>query len=245
MYPRISWSTLKKYEECPMKYRLHREQKRKPFKVAWMLRGNVLHYTLEQMVTMGLAPGGYKEAALRDHERMVQEARGLGWGPGEVLESEAKVVVGVEKLMHLFAEVRQTYPNLLSEMRLMRFYKGWTLEGVLDLYSPATESHGSLIADLKSGTWESGQMVFYAMLHEAYFKRPVDKLLVIEPLGRGLVWVPIVEQEIQEMKDRVMQAVVGIDTNQFPTTGFPDKCSYCLSAPWCPATIRSREGRLA
>lgn len=228
-----------------MRYKLHRERKRKQFKEAWVLRGNVLHYTLEQMANGERHHGDLLESALRDHDRQVAEARNLGWGPDEINESQAKVEMGVNNLVDLFNVLKESYPMLLSEMRLFKFYRGWALEGVYDLYSPPTESHGSLIADLKSGSWESGQLVFYAVLHEAYYKRPVDKLLVIEALGRGLVWVPIVEQEIEEMKDRVMQAVVGIDTDQFPTTGFPEKCSWCISEPWCPATIRSREGRLA
>ncbi len=244
MYARISWASLKRYEECPMRYKLARERKKKPFKEAWVLRGNVLHYTLEQMV-IGQLPGVLLESALRDHDRQVAEAYNLGWGPQEIAESRAKVEVAVGNLIPLYAEVKETYPMLLSELRLLKFYQDWALEGVLDLYSPETESHGALIADLKSGTWESGQLVFYAVLHESYFGRPVEKLLVIEPLGRGLVWVPVVEQEIQEMKDRIMQAVVGIDTDQFPTKGFPDKCSWCISEPWCPATAKTREGRLA
>ena len=236
MYPRISWSSLKRYEECPQRYYLGRQKKRKPITEAWVLRGNVLHFALEQL-TQGVAPIDVIDNSILNHERMVEEAIDLGWGPSEIEESENKVAHGAKRLTELYAQL--DYPGIVSEMRVFKFYQGWCLEGVFDLYAPG------MVADLKSGSWDAGQMVFYEVLYRAQFQEPTDRVLVIEPLGRGLVDVVVTEEEIDLMRHRIKDVVEGVHANKFPTTGFPDKCNWCQNEPWCPATMKAREGRLA
>lgn len=238
MYPRISWSSLKRFEECPQKFKLYREKKRKPIKESWVIRGNVLHFSLEQILT-GRPKSLIVEDAMRDHARMVEEARNLGWDEGEIAESEGMVRQGAAKLVELMEEY--DHSGWVSELRIFKFYKDWCLEGIIDAWDPALPE----VFDLKTGSWDHGQMVFYSVLHATYFGEYPRKTTVIEPLGRGMVDVVITPDEIRDMKDRIQRAVLAIGANDFPTSGFPEKCSWCPSARWCPAQAKTREGRLA
>lgn len=224
-----------------MSLKLSRERKRKPMKEAWVLRGNTLHYSLEQL-SMGAEFPEVMEAALRNHDRYVAEATNLGWGQVEIEESREQIRAAVTRLVPLYREIETTRTRpLLSEVRLFKFYPEWCLEGVLDLYGPSNRS----VYDLKSGSWEQDQMTFYAVLHEAYFGVKAGSIVVIEPSGRGLVDVSVTDEEIAEMKERIARVARGMKQDQFPTDGFPDKCGMCQSEPWCPATERSRSGTFA
>ncbi len=246
-YPRLSWSTLKNIEECAQRYPLHRERKRTPLPERWVLVGNVMHYVSEQLIMGVLQVGDIVEAAVRDFERRVREAHTLGWDASEMAEHRQRVITGAWKLAELFDDEFSSVDrgDLRSEMHLFRFYRGWCLEGYMDVVH--TEGRDKVLAvyDVKTGSSHTqGQLQFYDVLVEAYFGRRPEKLAWIEPLARGIVPVVVTPEENHEMKKRIKAAVDVITTGEFPATGFPKKCGRCPSEPFCPATQAARNMKI-
>ncbi len=247
MYPRLSWSTLSAFEECPQRYLLHRQRKRSLIPERYVLVGNVLHYASEQLILRGVPETQVASAALADFDRRVAEATSLGWDDAEREEQRAKVGHGVWRLIELFAEEFETIPDwhLKSEVHLYQFYPGWAIEGYMDVVVQADRGHVKRVYDVKTGTsHKAGQLEFYSVLCEAYFGERPEKLAWIEPLGRGVVEVVVTDEDHMEMKRRIRDAVIHIRSDVFPTDGFPKKCSRCNSEQFCPATEQTRAMKL-
>lgn len=249
MYPRLSWSTLQQIEDCPQRYLLHRQRKRKPLPERLVLVGNVIHYVSEQLILGAVSAGEIVSQAVRDFDRRVAEAHTLGWDAIELQMNRSRVITGAWKLAELYDELfRETERAAIKpEMHLFKFYKGWALEGYIDIAVMDSE-HRRLVQgvfDVKTGTsHKKGQLQFYDVLIEAYFGMRPDRLAWIEPLGRGIVPVVVTPEENHEMKKRIKSAVELITTGEFPATGFPKKCSWCPSEPFCPATQAARNMKI-
>jgi CRISPR/Cas system-associated exonuclease Cas4 (RecB family) len=188
----------------------------------------------------------------------VAEARTLGWNEAETAEARDKVTYGAWRMVELYEEEfglgdkqAEREGQILSEMHLFKFYKGWCLEGYIDVaVQPDREVHTlpeklEAVYDVKTGTsHEQGQLQFYDVLVEAYFGMRPKRLCWIEPLARGVVEVMVTPEENFAMKQRIKAAVESIQANEFPTSGFPKKCGWCSSSPFCPATERARNMKL-
>lgn len=247
MYPRLSWSTLKAIEECEQRYLLHRERKRTPIPERYVLVGNVMHYASEQLVLGGVGHEMIVAQAVWDFDRRVREARTLGWDADELHEKRENVKAGVWRLAEIFDELFANVERDLikPEMHLYSFHpSGWAIEGYIDL-AVVTPVPGRVVTDVfdvKTGSsHEAGQLQFYDVLIETYFGRRPERLGWIEPLGRGLVEVPVTPEENHEMKKRIKAALEVITKGEFDTTGFPKKCGRCPSEPFCPATDAARK----
>jgi hypothetical protein len=248
MYPRLSWTTLKEYEECPQRYKLYREKKRTPIPERYVLTGNVVHYATE-MLASGLYEVDYiYEQAGRDFDRRVAEGS-VGWSLSEQVEQYERCMAGVEKMIELFTIPDYGFFAMSSEMELVKHYGGWTIEGYIDLARWGKTEEGLLavdqVWDVKTGTsHEDGQLAFYSVLCEAVFGERPEKLGWIEPLGRGVVERVITPDAHMAMKQRIRDAARGIAGDVFTTSGFPKKCGRCSHAPWCPALENTRKMKL-
>lgn len=248
MYPRISWSSLQNWEECPQRHLLARQRKRSLIPERYILVGNVLHFASEQLI-LGCVPEQLVVAdALADFDRRVAESTSLGWDDAEREEQRAKVELGAWRLVEMFADEFGSVElgHLKSEMHLFQFYPGWCLEGYMDV-AVLGGSRGPVtrVYDVKTGTsHKAGQLQFYGVLCEAYFGERPETLAWIEPLARGVVEVAVLHDEHMAMKKRIMDAVIGIQAEAFTTDGFPKKCSRCSSEAWCPATNQVRAMKL-
>ncbi len=229
-----------------MRYKLHRERKRNLIPTRYVLVGNVMHYASEQLLLGSRYVNDIVEDALRDFDRRVAEATTLGWDEGERAEQKAKVEQGVWRLAELFDDEFEEYrkSDMEAEMHLFQFYQGWALEGYMDVVW-VPDDYPLAVYDVKTGSsHKAGQLQFYGVLCEAYFGQRPQKLAWIEPLGRGVVEVPVTDEEHAEMKDRIQRVVRMIASDEFETSGFPKKCSRCNSEPFCPATEKSRAMKL-
>ncbi len=248
MYPRLSWTTLQAWEDCPQRLLLHRQRKRKPISQRYVLVGSVLHYVSEQLLLRANDISDIVQQADRDFMRRVQEADVLGWDADELDENRERVTTGAWRLAELYDEEfgGTDRAALIPELHLFQFYPGWALEGYMDI--AVMESHRAYaerVYDVKTGTsHQAGQLEFYSVLCEARFGVRPEYLAWIEPLARGVVEVPVTDQAHEEMKLRVVAAVKGIRAGDFVTSGFPKKCSRCPSETMCPATDWARAGRL-
>lgn len=249
MYPRLSWSTLQAYEECPQRYFLWRQRKRKLIPEKFTLVGNTLHYTSEQLILGSMSESKIVESAVLDYSRRVQESTSLGWSQAEITENMQRVHDGAWRLIEIYSEEFNSVNlrDIIPELHLYRFYETWCLEGYMDLAVVFAGSRGEIekVYDVKTGTsHKRGQLEFYSVLVEAYQGVRPEKLAFIEPLARGVVEVKVSREDHDAMKTRIMKAAMHIKKNEFPTDGFPKACFRCSSEPFCPATERARNGKL-
>lgn len=253
MYPRVSWTTLQKYEECPQQFFLHREKKRRDIPERYVITGNVSHWVMEECMHGQASADEIIEQAMFDFDRRVAEARSLGMSPSEVAEERLRCEHAVTRLIELLDEFWQ--PGWVTERELRKYYSGWAIEGYLDLSTvaqykiriPGTEDEWEMrpyvteVWDVKTGSsHRNGQLAFYSVLCEAYYGLRPQKFGWIEPLGRGQVEIGISDEDHEEMKQRIAAAVRGIAADAFPTDGFPKKCQRCASVDFCPAMARTR-----
>lgn len=248
MYPRISYLSLTKYEDCNLRLKLHRERKYKQIPTRFVLVGNVLHYVSEQLLLRSISEQEIVSQAVLDYERRVSEADTLGWDAEELEEGRIKVVNGAWRLIEIYAKVFEQYKReqLLPELHLFKFYEGWSLEGYMDVVVMHENRRMALnVIDVKTGTsHKRDQLVFYAVLCEAYFGTLPHWLAFVEPLARGYVPVTITPEDVASMKERIKAAVLGMQADAFEATGFPKKCSWCPSETMCPATAAARAGKI-
>ena len=248
MYPRISYSSLTKYEDCHLRLKLHREHKYKPIPVRYVLIGNVLHYVSEQLLLRSLPEQEIVSQAVLDYERRIDEADTLGWDVEEIEEGRLKVVNGSWRLIEIYADLLGGYKReqLLPELHLFKFYEGWSLEGYMDVVVMHENRRMAIkVFDVKTGTsHKADQLTFYAVLCEAYFGTAPEELAFVEPLARGVVGVTVTPGDLADMKGRIARAARGMQAGEFGATGFPKKCSWCPSETMCPATAAARAGKI-
>lgn len=248
MYPRISYTSLTKYEDCHLRLKLHREHKYKQIPTRFVLVGNVLHYVSEQLLLRAIPEQEIVEQALHDFDRRVREADNLGWDAEEQATAKEKIARGAWRLVEIYAELFGGYKReqLIPELHIFKFYEGWSLEGYMDIAVMREDRRIALkVFDVKTGTsHKADQLTFYAVMCEAYFGEAPEELAFIEPLARGIVPVTLTPGDRDSMKDRIKRAVIGMQNDDFGATGFPKKCSWCPSETVCPATAAARAGRI-
>lgn len=246
MYPRISYTTMKAYEECHLRHQLHRQRKRKRIPQEYVLVGSVIHYVAEQWLLRASSIEGMVADALRDFDRRVAEEEVPPWTPEDTEMHRERTKVGAERLIELMGEEFRSVAagNLQSEMHILKFYDSWMLEAYIDVINVTPNMRPIAVYDVKTGTsHHQDQLTFYGVVCEQYMGDRPEKYAWIEPLGRGVVYVSITEDEHEEMKRRIGRAVLAIAADEFQPTGFPSKCSRCPSKTMCPATEASREMR--
>jgi hypothetical protein len=238
MYPRVSYSALDRFETCSMRQKLHAEKKRTPIKEEHVLVGNALHYGLAAHIdTFGKLR--IVEPAMWEFERRARE-EGPRWDRFKMEEQMQKVQDAAGRLQDLLDDrFRLVPPEMLrSEVRLFRAMKGWSIEGYLDL----TVGTALEIWDLKTGSWSQDQLVFYDVLTETVLGSRPEVVGVIEPLGRGWIDLPVTDEHRNDMKERIKQFVFRVRQEDWQYEGYPDRCSWCNSKPFCPKWESSREG---
>lgn len=249
IYPRLSWTTLQMIEECPQRYLLHKQRRRSPIPERYVLVGNVMHYASEQLI-LGVNPiQAVVSDSLADFDRRVLESTALGWNEQEMTEKREQVEPGVWRLAEIYDDEFASLDrgDLRAEVHLFRFFPGWAIEGYMDV---AQMAHGQRfiekVYDVKTGSSHKvGQLQFYSVLIEAYQGERPEGFAWIEPLGRGLVRVTVTDDEHEEMKQRIKRAVLEVVKGEFPTDGFPSKCSRCPSETFCPALDGARNFKLS
>lgn len=246
IHARLSWSSMTAWEACNMRNLLARQRKRKPIPAKVVMVGNVIHYAAEQIMLGAVPEDQIVEQALLDFDRRVVEAIDLGLGAHEIAEKRLLVEEGTWRLINLLdEEFASVSPDALqSEMHLMKFYKGWALEGYMDIVQMESRTLPVGVYDVKTGSsHDQGQLQFYSVLSEAYFGVRPKRFGWIEPLGRGIVPVTVTDEEHEAMQQRIMRAVVGIKNGEFGTTGFPKACGWCSSKDFCPMFDKAKSGR--
>lgn len=241
MYARVSYSALERFEACSMRFLLHRERKRSALPPRYVLKGNSLHAGLGLWIESGGRISVY-QGAVWEFERRLREER-PAWTKAETVEVLGEVKAGAERTQELL-EGRWLDPHsagaLVSEASLFRAYPGWMMEGYIDLMV----ARGREVWDLKSGRWHADQLVFYDVLVEAVMGFRPDVVGVIEPLGRGLVTVPISDEHRADMRRRIQVYVERVTADDYKFEGYPDECGRCLSKPFCSRWDAARSGSL-
>lgn len=239
-YPRVSYSALEKFEACSTRLRLHIERKRQDLDPGVVVVGNALHYGLAAHVdSSGLV--SIMDATMWEFERRLRE-NGPRWGREKVTEEVERARLGAQNLAACL-EGYELDPLLArSEVRLFRHYRGWSIDGYLDLLYRAD---GRLeVWDLKSGSWHRDQLVFYDVLCEEVLGVRPDVVGIIEPLGRGFVEVPVTDEYRVDMRSRIKRLVERVRMDDWQFEAFPSGCGWCLSKPWCPKWEAAREGKI-
>ena len=245
LYPKISYSGLEKFEKCQQMWWLNKSRKRTPIDPKYVTDGNAIHAALEAVVT-GI-PEDPVAAALSFWLMRVREEN-VRWTDDEKREHFERVGHGATKLVSLVDEISSrssSHARMLSEVRMVFTKPTYALEGFFDLVvEPQGEGKGVEIWDVKTGRWHLDQLVFYDLLWTSAVGYRPDRLGIIEPFGRGVVEVVVDDSHREDMRGRLAAMIGAVTRGEFPATGYPSKCGWCNSKPWCPKWDKARSGSL-
>lgn len=237
MYPRVSWSALDRFEKCSTRHRLHVARKRTQIPVEHVLVGNALHFGLSSAIDLGIP---VQQAALWDFQRRLYEDKPK-WDREKLAEQHDRVVTGALAIQDVLREItvnRSDAVGMRTEVRMLRAYKGWAIDGYLDLMV----GDGDQVWDLKTGRWHQDQVVFYDLLVRAVTGESPVTVGIIEPFSRGLVPVPVSTEHRVDMQLRIKEFVRRVRDEDWAFEGYSDKCSWCPCKPWCPKWASARDG---
>lgn len=242
MYARVSYSALERFEVCSTRQLLHAERKRSELSPKYVLVGNALHYGLAANIdTEGRLR--VTETALWEFERRLREENHR-WSREDAREAYEKVKAAAHNLEVMIDKrwdrmaTRST--SIRSEVRLFKAFRGWSIEGYLDVMVGV----GSEIWDLKTGQWSQDQLVFYDVLSESVLGVRPREVGVIEPLGRGFITLPVSDEHRVDMRNRIRTFVQRVTAGDWAYEGYSQSCSWCRSKPWCPKWEAARSGSL-
>ena len=243
MFPRISWSSLLRFEQCEQRYGLTRRGFSEDLPASLVAVGSAVHAAAYAFCADQESLESVGQFAVDDLARRLAEARQRGdWSVDDSLVedkwSEAREIAS--KVCEALALRRSVGSVWASEVKLVKYLQGWSLEAVVDLFERLPS--GELwLWDVKTGKRppDVGQLVFYDV---------VCRTLGWEPDGVG--WLdregcfrPVeVSSDMRlHMRERIRRAVEAIAGGDLVFSGFPSECQRCRSARWCPRLDKARE----
>ena len=184
-------------------------------------------------------PKAYAEA---DVHRLVAEAHTRG----DYTVSEAQIETFAQQARDICGQVlggiqqRQDRASVFaSEVHMNRYFKGWCLEGHIDLLERAP-NNCLYLWDIKTGQRppDVDQLVFYDVL-----ARSVD--VIVDTVGWldrfGVFYeIPSDGSRRAKMRRRIRKVVEHVTDDRFAYTGFPEACTRCSCASSCPKLDENR-----
>jgi len=245
----LSYSSMRRMELCPGSYALARERKRDPLPPEIVLKGNVLHRFFEERLTnprpferrdaLLFSQGEFTRLVDKDKPRWSVED--IGVHLSDVLSWTDRVNDFADQLL---GWARSVDGRVKPEMSVKVFLPGGWLEGYVDVAIFVPEQ-GWAVFDLKTGSGDPDQLVFYDRLLERWSGFPVIRSGFYFPSGVGMKAVTISDDDRAGMDERMRKAWVAVAQDQFPFTGFPGECARCPSRNHCPKQIPAASGKLA
>lgn len=237
MYARVSYTALERFERCSEAHLLNVQKLRSPMLPEYVLVGNAMHYGMAVHVdSMGRVRAG--QASLWEFERRLREEK-PHWDRVKIEEMIERVRSGGRVLEEILDGV--ALEHVRSEVRLFKHYKGWSIDGYLDLMVGT----GFEVWDLKTGRWHHDQLVFYDVLVTEVLGRVPDTLGVIAPFApESRVVEPVADEERQDMRARILEFVRRVTADDWDFEGYSSECSRCRSKAFCPKWEQARSGKL-
>lgn len=235
MFPRISWSSLRRFEQCPQRYFLARKGLEAPIPCRVVVVGSAVHNAVQSFVQgHTFDPEAY---ASEDVRRLVDEARvrdeDYSVADTEVdgFAAEASRVAGV--VVSAVSDRLARDSKFASEVSMNRYYGGWSLEGRIDLLE-RTPQNQLFLWDIKTGRSEPDpdQLRFYDVLARGVNVRP-DTVGWLDRHGRFFEVVSG-SDERAALRHRISRAVESIRADSFSFDGFPNECNRCRCNIVCP-----------
>ena len=244
MFPRISWSSLRRFEECPQKYYLARKGKEADIPIKIVGVGLATHSAVQSWVQGHTdRPCEYAE---QDLWRRVDEATERGdfsVSEDQIEGLAAKASEYTRSITDIISTKMDRASTFAAEVHMNRYYQGWSLEGRIDLLE-RTPQNQLFLWDIKTGQTEryapdSDQLIFYDVLARAV-NVTLDCVGWIDRFG---AFYPIDSDGSRraKMRRRIKRAVEHIGAGHFPYMGFPERCVKCRCNSSCPALEPNRE----
>lgn len=247
MFPRISWTVYSRWERCPEQYRLYRKRKREIPDARRFVVGSAVHLAAQMFIQHKLDHSKAVWFASQDVLRRASEARQQGDYSIDVeyeqeLSSKAAGIADhVISTIRMMRDAPGGSPSVLaSEVRVTQYFKGWSMEGIVDIVEKFGD--GSLrVWDIKtSEKVDKSQLIFYDILLRAVGIRP-DVVGWMGPDGR-LHSIESTPDIRANMRQQIMKMVTQVSREEFEPTGFPKACGICPSTAWCETYQNNQSG---
>ncbi len=245
----FSYSSLKAYETCPYQYYLGNIIKIPVPGKASFSYGKTMHLTLQNFFNLIKESQNASQADLFSPQNLNKKDKNKlpsleiliklfkdSWLDDWYDSKEQKETykkLGEESLKNLYKSLETNGPPQIFALEKGFNFKldKYTIKGVIDRID--VTNNGLALLDYKTGstktekTVEKDQLLIYQLAAKEFFAEKIDQLIFYYLNNNTQVSFLGSAEELEKIKNKILNLIKEIETNNFAATPEKNKCKYC------------------